>query len=235
MRFGFFVLLSIAFAGCTIRDKPPESKTVVVNAYEVFYNQVKEGKLLLKNGDLVVRSGNDITSQLIKSFNRKDKNYSHAGLVFFKNGEPMIFHILAGDENPGGKMTIDSLEKFSHPRHNSAFAIYRYDMDPTEIFKLKEAVTTWYAQSVRFDSTFNLRNDDRMYCSEMIKKGLARATGNRIMIETVKPTKPEAQLASTRLSLSPGDLMKLDLVPIDHLYMNPHCRLIGRFDFNPKK
>jgi hypothetical protein len=235
MRTFVIVVVALLFTSCTIKDKKPGTVPVVIDAYAPFYNQIREGKTLLKDGDLVVRSGNDITSQLIKNFNKKDKNYSHGGIVFFNGDEPMVYHILAGGENPDAKMVADSLEKFCYPRQNNGFAIYRYTMDASEIDAFKSAVINWYNQGVRFDSTFNLKSDDKMYCSEMIKKGLAKATKNRIIIATSKPSKAEVLLGATRLPLSVEYMSKLDLVPMDNLYMNPHSRLVQRFDFNPQK
>jgi hypothetical protein len=144
----------------------------------------------------------------------------------------MIYHILAGAENPDARMVADSLENFSAPRQNFGFAIYRYDLDSFERKKMKELVISWYNKGTAFDSLFNFKTDDRMYCSEMITKGLERSTQNRIKIESVKPTKSEAFLAATRLPLSVKTIMNLDIIPIDNLYTNPHCRLVHRFDFN---
>jgi hypothetical protein len=235
LRLFFFTAVIILFFSCTVKDKKPAEVPPLIDAYTPFFNQIKEGKTLLKEGDLIVRSGNDMTSQLIKNFNKKDKNYSHAGIVFLQDGEPKIYHILAGVENPDAKMVTDSLEKFCYPRQNTGFAIYRYNVESAEISTMKTVVTNWYKQGVGFDSAFNLQSDDRMYCSEMIKKALARATKNRIIIATTKPSRAEALLGATRLPLPVEYISKLDLIPIDHLYVNPHCRLIARFDFNPQK
>ncbi|HUC81153.1 MAG TPA: hypothetical protein VMR70_09570, partial [Flavisolibacter sp.] len=107
--------------------------------------------------------------------------------------------------------------------------------DSAELRKLKTAVFNWYEKGVKFDSVFNLQTDDRMYCSEMVKKGLERSTNNRISVPTVHPTANEAIFAATRLPLSAAAIQKLDIVPIDHLYMNPACRLVQRYEFNPAK
>lgn len=222
----------ICLLGCTTKGKQPENRKTVANAYTPFYNQINEAGYLVKDGDLLVRSGTDMTSQLIRDFNRQDKTYSHSGLVFLKDGVPLVYHIVAGDENPDTKLVADSLQAFCHPRHNSGFAVYRYAMDSAERERLKSAITTWYQQGLRFDSSFNLKSDDLMYCSEMIKKGLAKATNDRIVIGTVKPTKGQAMLASSKLPLSADVITKLDVVPVDNLYLNPHCRLVGRYEFN---
>lgn len=232
-----FVLLFTCLGflhACTFRDKPAE--TVARTDVSTSYNrQMEEGKALLKDGDLLVRNGNDLTSQFIKNFSKKDKNYSHSGLVFFRGGTPFVYHILAADGDPNSELIAENLETFCDPRHNSAFAIYRYDLDSAELTKLKMTVSRLHETGVKFDSLFNLKTDDRMYCSEMIKKGLERSTNGRIAIPTVHPAEGEAILAASRLPLTVKAIQKLDIVPIDHLYMNPNCRLIQRFEFNPAK
>ena len=76
-------------------------------------------KSSLKNGDLILRLNNDPTSQLIKQFNRKDKTYSHAGLLVMENNEPYVYHMISGDENPDGKMKKEKLEDFTNRKNNS--------------------------------------------------------------------------------------------------------------------
>jgi hypothetical protein len=107
-------------------------------------------------------------------------------------------------------------------------------MNEDEIKNYKGYIDRWFAQGVKFDSAFNLGTDDKMYCSEMIKKGLARATNNRIAIATTKPTKEEAQFFATHLHMPFDYMNKLHVIAIDNLFLNPHCRLIKRFDFNAK-
>ncbi len=230
-----FVLLSLFFFSCTIRDKQEESITVVRNPYDSSNNLIKEGVLSVKEGDLLLRNGQEFSSQFIKNFNRTDKSYSHAGIIFFKNGYPYVYHIVPGDENPDQKLRADSLKKFCNPRKNFGFAIYRYNINEAEIKSLRESIEQWYQEGISFDSTFNLKTNDRMYCSEMIKKGLAKATDNRIIIATTKANKNEAKFFAAHLDLPLSYTTNLEVVSIDNLFTNPHCRAIRRFDFNPQK
>ena len=95
-------------------------------------------------------------------------------------------------------------------------------------------VNHWYDERVRFDSSFNMRTDDRMYCSEMIRKSLTAATAGRIALATTRPTPQEAKFYSAYLHLDSAYLSRLEITTIDNLYLNPHCRLLKRFDFNAK-
>jgi cell division protein FtsB len=223
-----FLWLSLLIYSCTIKDR---QSAVTENVYAGGFKMISEGQQLLKDGDLVVRNNHDLTSQYIKQFNRHDKNYSHAGIVFYENGYPYVYHILPGPDNPGEKLRKDSLPYFSSPRKNFGYAIYRYKMDSSEIKQFKTLVTDWYKQGVVFDSALNLQTDKEMYCSEMIKKGLSLATNDRIVIETTKPTEKEILFFYSYLRFTLEYAKTVELVAIDNLFVNPHCQLVKRFDF----
>jgi hypothetical protein len=205
----------------------PTEPTAVNKAYTM----IEKGQSLLQEGDLVLRLNHDPASQFIKYFNRQDKSYSHAGIVLFENGYPYVYHIVNGDENPGEHIKKDSLLRFCNPRKNFGFGIYRYKTDSAEVKKLKAVIFSWQKKKVQFDHSFNLKTDDRMYCSEMITKALARATGNRIEITSTQPTAIEAAVLSSHVGLPLVVARKLKMIAIDNLYMNAHCAPIFRYQF----
>jgi hypothetical protein len=225
----FATIICCLFTACRIKDKTP----AVRPAFEKPLEMIAEGQALLKDGDLVLRSGQEFTSQFIRQFNRQDQSYSHSGIVWFENGYPMVFHIVPGDENPDERMRKDSLHRFANPRKNFGYAIYRYDLTANERQEFRHHVMAWYKDGVRFDSLFNLKTDDRMYCSEMIRKGLAQASNNRILLPTTRPSATEARFFAQKLHSTFEYVSSLDIVAIDNLFLNPYCRLVKRFDYFP--
>jgi len=213
-----------------------QQKTTIVSGNNCIrpYAMIKEGQSLLKEGDLIVRLNRSPASRFIKDFNSHDKSYSHSGIVLYENGYPYVFHIINGEENPGNKLRKDSLSRFCDPRQNAAYAIFRYDMNNNEIKKLKECILKWYRQGIGFDFSFNLRSNDRMYCSEMISKALAEATNKRIQIETTKLTTNQAALFSAYTHLPFAYTSKLQIVSIDDLYTNRLCHLIKEYNYAKK-
>ncbi|HEU5366279.1 MAG TPA: YiiX/YebB-like N1pC/P60 family cysteine hydrolase [Hanamia sp.] len=179
----------------------------------------------------ICATAGDPASSFIKYFNRHDKSYSHAGIVLFENGYPYIFHIINGEENPGERLRKDSLKQFCSPSKNLAYGIFRYDLKPAEIKKLKDIIYKWYAKGIQFDSLFNLATDNRMYCSEMVSKALSSATNNRIRIKTTWLTIPEALTFSAYTHLPFSYTSKLKVISIDDLYMNPFCQPIKRYNY----
>jgi hypothetical protein len=220
-----------AFYLC-ISDHPKRLPLSIPTEHHVDpYAMISEGNGLLKEGDLVVRLNQDPTSQFIKNFNRHDKSYSHAGIVLFENGHPYIYHIVNGADNPGEKLRKDSLSKFCDPRKNMAYGIFRYKLTAVEIKNLKALLHQWCRKAVRFDPTFNLKTDDKMYCSEMIGKLLAKATNKRILIETTPLTSTEAKLFSMYAHLSLEYTSKLRVISIDNLYRQSSCYAIKEYSY----
>jgi len=192
---------------------PVETKTVV-NSLQY----INEAKGLLQEGDIVVRLHTDPASQFIKTFNRKDKKYSHAGIVLFENGTPYVYHIVNGSENPGEKLRRDSLDQFCDPRKNQSFGIFRYNLSSTETRNMKLIIHKWYSQGVSFDHHFDLATDQKMYCSEMVSKALSKATSNRIHIPATKPTKLELGIFAAYSKLPFDQVKKMEVIAIDELY-----------------
>lgn len=197
------------------------------------YSFINEAEALLQDGDLVVRLNHDPASQFIKSFNRVDKKYSHAGLVFFEKGKPYIWHILNEEGNTPGTIKKDSLLQFADPRKNFSLGIFRYAIDKEEAINIKTQVLAWYKKGIGFDNEFNLKSDNKMYCSEMIFKAIKKATGNRITPATTELAAHEAKILSAYLK-NPGLLTTgAKIISIDNLYTNPFCKTVKEYSFIP--
>lgn len=232
MRILLLILLAAyGFYSCISHAAKQEPIAAAPKKYVDPYVMIREGQELLKEGDLVVRLNQDPNSQFIKNFNRMDKSFSHAGIVLFENGYPFVYHIVNGEENPGEKLRKDSLSLFCNPRKNLAFGIFRYNINNREIFRIKDQIYTWYKKGVRFDPEFNLETDDKMYCSEMIRKALANATQRRIIVETTALSRIESALLSIYMCLPESYTNKLQIVSIDNLYKTPNCELVKKYTY----
>jgi hypothetical protein len=227
------ILLSLSSCNCNNNrsDLPASEVPPVTSAYASAEEKIKEGVTMLREGDLVVRNGQEPSSHALRSFSKTDKSYSHAGLVFFDNGYPVIYHILPGDQNPSHKLTRDSLFRFAAPRRNSGFAIYRYQLQPEEKAALSTIIHQWHARGILFDSSFNLQDDDHMYCSEMIYKAMKQATNGRITFNKTKLTKGEMELYSYHTHIPVADIKFTEAIAIDNLYIHASCALVKKFSF----
>jgi hypothetical protein len=175
-------------AGCAARSENGVSKSILKQ------EQTNEVRLLdaidainstfplVKNGDLVVRCGRDATSYIMRNLSDGDKSWSHCGIAFWENDSLMVYHALGGEWNPAMKLRRDPFSVFSNPWENRSFGIYRYSLSNKENNSLRNIVQKYYYSQIPFDMQFDLGTDDKMYCSELVKKSLEEATHYRLQI-----------------------------------------------------
>lgn len=139
---------------------------------------------MLRTGDLLMRTGNDVTSYMLSQINQKDKTYSHCGLVVVENGYPFVYHSIGGEDNPDERMRRDSASKFVTPYHNLGFGIARFNFSDSAATALQTIVAELYKKRPLFDMDFDLKTEDKLYCAEFIYKAITRATSDPDYIKT---------------------------------------------------
>ncbi|MGE5519140.1 MAG: YiiX/YebB-like N1pC/P60 family cysteine hydrolase, partial [Candidatus Dadabacteria bacterium] len=211
-----FMLITATIVA-SIGHTPASSKDVYSRSLEM----IQTGEKIIREGDLVVRNHYEFTSSLIKTFNRRDKSYSHAGIVFMENGYPYIYHITDGGKDALGGIRKDSLKVFCTPNSNGGYGIFRYNFTSMELDSMKSLLREWVSKDMKFDFRMDYQTDEKMYCSEMIAKLISRGTCDRIVIDRTRPTQIERFLFNKMYDL-PKDYGKgKTVVAIDNLYLNP--------------
>ena len=141
-------------------------------SYDDASGKMNSLKSLLKNGDMIVRNGTDDVSRTARSFNRKDKTYSHCGIIQIENDTVFVYHALGGSYNPSQKLLRQELEVFCDPGAVDRIAVFRYSLDSKETHILTQWLRNHYTAGLPFDMFFNFYTDDKMYCSELVFKAL---------------------------------------------------------------
>jgi hypothetical protein len=166
----------------------------------------------LKTGDLVVRTGIEVTSYILSQMNVRNKTYSHCGLVVIEGGKPYVYHSIGGEDNPDACLRRDNAATFFSPLNNFGFGIARYNMADSTIQKLVAKVHQFYKEKRKFDMDFDLKTDDRLYCAEFVYKALIQATDDSNYI------RPVTMFGNT-------------YVGVDNLFMNGHAHMICEVKF----
>jgi hypothetical protein len=196
-------------------------------------SMISKGERLVKNGDIIVRDYVDQLSQAIKRFNRIDPSYSHAGILIIENGYPFVYHILPDKNHPLGNICRDSLKRFCAPSEINGYGIFRYQLPTGAVDVIKKQLQAWQAESIQFDPLFSYSSDDRLYCSEMVAKLIAKASKGSVAFEFTRPTALEKQVYLARFPKAKQHPLEDSVLAIDNLYMNPHCKTIARFIYTP--
>lgn len=164
-----------------------------------------------RTGDLVVRSGTGIISDMFRKFSLHDQKYSHAGLLSVEDGRAYVYHTIGGEENVTNKLRKETLESFCNPLSNEAAAIYRYPLTKKEEENVAAKVQYYYKEGLEFDTKLDLETDEKMYCSEFVYKVISRCTANKNMIPLTS-------------------ISGISYVAIDNLYINAFCKPICSFN-----
>ncbi len=167
---------------------------------------------LLKTGYIVLRSGAGADSYLLAQMNRKDKTFSHCGIVMVEHGYPFVYHSIGGEDNPDERLRRDSASFFFSPLHNDGLAVMQYDYDSGKINELQRIVYQYYKQRPKFDMQFDLKTDDKLYCAEFVYKAVNKATHDSTYIKTTS-------------------VLGCTFVGIDDLFVNPHAHIIWKTKF----
>lgn len=209
-------LLLLIFS-CTQRPEKETSKLSIKDSlievkkdHEIF-SRIATLKESIVSGDLVLRTGRDFTSDVMRRVSKTDTTYSHCGIASWENDSLFVYHALGGEWNPNEKIRRDAFDFFCNPYENRGIGIYRYAISDTAKNNLIKAVKK-YAGYVLFDNRFDLVSDDRMYCSEYVYKCLEAATGDTLKIPT-------------------SSFNQIKYIAIDNLFINSMAKEVVRVKY----
>ncbi len=231
-----FIFLLVFFSSCFNFDKEYK-KTIVNNStindrWKIITPVIDS----IQDGDLILRCGDDNTSYTLKDFSHTEKLYSHSGIALKTDSGIYVYHNMAGDFNPDEIMRHDRIDSFLTPATNIAFGIYRYNLSDNEKGKLKEIIFAHYKNKLPFDMNFDLREDEKMYCAEMIYKSIEKATNSRIVFDksgvTNELKRKYIKLAlANKVIYSTKGVDQREFVAIDNLYLNANCKQVFKHIF----
>jgi hypothetical protein len=139
----------------------------------------------IKDGDIIFRKGRSLVSSIVM-LNDKETDYSHVGICCKTDNEMFVIHAVPGepDEQGNEKIRCDKLSEFLTPDKASIFAFYRLTCDTSGIAAASAAnAMAYYRAGLPFDKALNFRNDDKLYCTELVWKAYLKSgvniTGNQ--------------------------------------------------------
>jgi hypothetical protein len=182
-----FLFLTIFLHGCDRNSTKKHSVSDIdIQTTETRIKQLREAITKIHQGDLIVRCGRDFTSQSLRLLNRRNTDYSHAGIIQIENDHAYVYHAMGGEFNPDQSLMREALIDFIHPSTQSGFAVYRLNSDSIDMLKLRSKIINDYQKKLPFDMNFDLASDDRMYCSEWVAHCLTTSSQKALFFDTSK-------------------------------------------------
>lgn len=124
----------------------------------------------LENGDLIFRRGRSAESFAVYIAD-KDRDYSHIGIIVIDNNKPFVVHATTGESEVKPEVIRkDPLEYFIHKKRASHIALYRPIINKKEKAKIAKQALKFYMEKRVFDDRYDLKSDDKLYCTELVLK-----------------------------------------------------------------
>lgn len=175
------------------------------NLQAKYSDTIKRIEKLIENGDIVTRTGNDFTSESLRSLNRRDRTFSHCGIAYKEGDTLFIYHAIGGEWNPEEKIKKEPFYSFVSIQSNNCFGIYRYDSAICHSKDLFDVVKDCFDDGIKFDMEFDLKTNDKMYCAEFVAKSLEKSSRQKI-------------------SINHSWIGKFEFIGIDDIILNRYCR-----------
>ena len=121
----------------------------------------------LQTGDIVLRSGVGLWSELFRDNNEHDKRFSHVGVALVEpDGECFVIHAEANDTTGSGTVYVMPLADYV--RDSDGIGIARlHTLDPA---KFAAAVRKY--EGTAFDWKFDADDHSSIYCTELVELAL---------------------------------------------------------------
>jgi Permuted papain-like amidase enzyme, YaeF/YiiX, C92 family len=229
MKKNLFVLsiFSILLCGSCKNSKPitPVSKAELTQKNNV--TVLKECYQLAQRGDLILRMGDDFISQVLADIAPKEKKFSHSGIVEIVNGKPFVYSI-----NPKSAKNIEDdtvrlepIDSFLNPAKNTAVGLYRYKLSAAGIDSMIQTIRVYQRKKARFDMRFDIKDDENLYCTELIAKALEKSTNQQITFDRyiIDSTKVLGVKRFFKIMNNEIDLKKYPIFTLDNIYLNKYC------------
>ncbi len=136
---------------------------------------------ILDEGDIILRYGNGFWSPFFRNVSRHEKRFSHAGVVVMEKGAFTVVHASAHEMNGEGSVSRVSLEQFLSV--SSDYAVYRFETGKNVRLRIAENAKSYVGRP--FDSSFNLADSKRLYCTELVMHAVNDAVGYKAISPTV--------------------------------------------------
>ena len=134
---------------------------------------------LLRSGDIILRRGFGLVSASIAGTLAEEFSVSHCGIVDVdSNGNPRIIHSVSASLSDFDGLQDCSIKEFClESKQNSLIVVRFRDTGDVPLASLASTAQTYLDRKIPFDGVFDITENEKMYCSEMVWSALKETYG----------------------------------------------------------
>ena len=133
----------------------------------------------LRSGDIVLRRGFGVVSSTIANSLNEEFPVSHCGIVAIdKKGRIFVYHTVSASLSDFDGMQRNTIAQFCHESVANTLLVVRFRHNGEKpLSDLAKMAHDYYEKKVPFDNAFDINDNSKMYCSEMVWCAMKEAFG----------------------------------------------------------
>jgi hypothetical protein len=186
---------------------------------------IKKQLFLKENKIYIFCRGTRSKSRLIaEKFNKKDTNITHVAIGFMNKSSLLIYNV-SDNYISNNALRIDSLESFIGSADVYFFSVWKCNIDISGFNKIKKSCEEYSKKRIFFDASFNISDNDTLYCSEFCVNVLKKVNRKDFVFE------PELIQLNNKLYESILKREYLSYFPVDFFQSNKHFTKLFEYRF----
>ncbi len=147
------------------------------------YSLTKEEIAKIKDGDIILRYGFGLVSDIIVEQLKEEFDVSHCAILCKDDTNITVIHSVSSTLSDIDGVQSQDLKSFVHESHKNSIIIVRYkpkiDKDNSYISKRAK---DYLNKQIGFDNAFNINDSSQFYCSELLWKVILNEYNDDILL-----------------------------------------------------
>lgn len=126
---------------------------------------------LLEDGDIVLRRGVGLPSDLIISALGEGQGVSHCGFIFHRDGNPWVVHTVSAGLSGIDGVQTQPLEVFNRNSRPDSVVVVRLKPEVLEdrgMGEIRKSAYGYLEKKVPFDGAYDFSDKKKLYCTEFL-------------------------------------------------------------------
>lgn len=128
---------------------------------------------LLKNGDILLRHGYGMVSDMIVTTLHEDYDISHCAVLVKDSNQFKLIHSVSQSLSDFDGVQSQSLNRFVSDSKENSLIVVRFKGDSNEI--IAKRAKYYLSMKIPFDNDFDIKDTAKFYCTELIWKTIKDA------------------------------------------------------------
>lgn len=133
------------------------------------YQLSKEEKLMLEDGDIILRRGEGFVSSVINNLNEAEYQISHCAILVKKDSVNWnVIHAVSNELSNVDGVQTERLDRFTSESVENTIVVLRYKADKKKRTEVADRARYYLTRQIGFDNSFDISDTTKFYCTELV-------------------------------------------------------------------